>query len=95
MEIGHQGGQSRREIQRTPQEVLRELFKRIGGLEEGFYPDLMETANAVLEVLSESDFRGIPKAKRQYYHINNPARLRGGVMDKKGLSPDLMVLRGD
>ena len=72
-----------------------DLCEKTGTLEEHFYPDLTATANAVLGVLSESNFEGIPSGERQYYHVNNPTHLKGGVMDKKGLSPDVIVLHKD
>ena len=61
--------------------------------EKRFYKPLMDTANAVLDVLSRSEFDGIPTGKRQYYHINDPNHIKGGVMNKRGLSPDLVVLK--
>lgn len=63
-----------------------------GGHEIGFYPPLVAMANAVLEVIARSKFGDIPYERRQYYHINHPSRIKGGVMNKKGLSPDLIVL---
>ena len=66
-----------------------------GTLEEDFYPSLMEMANAALNVLFRNRFEGIPAEKRQYYHVNNPAVLEGGVMNKHGLSPDLILLHKD
>ena len=64
-------------------------------LEKNFYPPLVETANAVLDVVSRSNFNNIPSEKRQYYHINHPNCVSGGVIDKKGLSPDLVLLHED
>jgi hypothetical protein len=66
-----------------------------GTLEKNFYPSLMEMANAVLGVLSRSRFEGIPSGKRQYYYVNDPKHLKGGMMNKKGLSPDLVLLHKD
>ena len=63
-------------------------------LEYPFYQPLMETANAVLDVVSNSpvdDISGTP----QYYHVNNPKSLRGGVINKVNLTPDLVVLHKD
>jgi len=57
-----------------------------------FYPPLKDTANAVLDVLSGSEFDGIPSEKHQYYHVNEPNHVKGGVMNKRGLSPDLVIL---
>ena len=68
------------------------LCEEGGTLEKDFYPPLMETANAVLEVLSQSNFNDIPSKKRQYYHVNDPNHIKGGVMSKSGLSPDPILL---
>jgi len=66
-----------------------------GTLEKDFYPVLMDTANAVLEVLSQRNFKGIPSEKRQYYYVSDPEYLRGGVMSKKNLAPDIVLLHKD
>ena len=60
-------------------------------LEASLYKPLMDSANAVLKVLSRFDdiSPGIP----QYYCVNDPKRLRGGVINN--LSPDLVVLHED
>ena len=63
-----------------------------GIVENVLYQPLMNTANAVLGVLSKFDFDGIPSEPRQYYHVNDPSRIQGGVMSKKNLSPDLILL---
>ena len=63
-------------------------------VEKSFYTPLMETANAVIDVLSQSEFDGISRSP-QHYHVNDPKRLRGGVMNRAHLSPDLVVLHGD
>jgi len=39
-------------------------------LEKDFYPPLMKAANTVLDVVSWSNFKGIPSEKHQYYHVN-------------------------
>ena len=56
--------------------------------EASLYNPLKDSANAVLEVLSQFDdiSPGIP----QRYCVNDPKRLRGGVISN--LSPDLVVL---
>ena len=61
--------------------------------EKQFYKPLMETANAALHVLSHFPnlSPGIPKR----YHVNDPMKVQGGVMNKTGLSPDLVVLHKD
>ncbi|KAF9642500.1 hypothetical protein BDM02DRAFT_3273448 [Thelephora ganbajun] len=69
-----------------------DLCEEAGTLEKHFYPPLMETANAVLDVVSRSYFKKIPPGKRQYYHVNDPNHLKGGVMNKNSLSPDLVLL---
>ena len=71
------------------------LCEKHGTLENDFYQPLMETANAALAVLSRSDFDGIPSEPRQYYHTNHPNHVKGGVMNKKHLSPDLVLLHQD
>ena len=63
-----------------------------GTVEKNFYPPLVAMANAVLGVLSKSQFDGIPSGELQYYHVNDPNRVSGGVMNKSGLSPDLVLL---
>ena len=68
------------------------LCSQSGTLESAFYPPLADTANAVLDVVSRSNFDDIPSEKRQYYHVNDPNRIKGGVMNKNGLSPDLVLL---
>ena len=60
--------------------------------EKDFYPPLVQTANAVLDVVSRSNFEGITSGKQQYYRVNDPRRISGGVMNKHGLSPDLVLL---
>ena len=76
-------------------ETYCELCEKRGTLEEDFYPSLMGMANAALNVLYRTPFEGIPADKRQYYHVNNPDIFKGGVMNKRGLSPDLVVLHKD
>jgi len=63
-----------------------------GSLERPFYDPLVNTANAVLNVLSQTRFDDIPSKVAQYYHVNDPKRIRGGVINKANLSPDLVVL---
>jgi len=72
-----------------------ECCARSGSPEKTFYGPLMNTANAVLNVLSGSGLDGISSKDSQYYHINDPKRLRGGVINKANLSPDLVVLHTD
>jgi len=63
-----------------------------GTLEEKLYPALTETANAVLGVVARSNFKDIPSGRRQYYYVSDPEHLKGGVMNKKNLSPDVVLL---
>jgi len=63
-----------------------------GTLEKKFYPVLMETANAILGVVSRSNFKDIPSERRQYYYVSDPQHLKGGVMNKMSLSPDVVLL---
>ncbi|KAF9789753.1 hypothetical protein BJ322DRAFT_1105614 [Thelephora terrestris] len=62
-----------------------------GSVEKPFYEPLMETANAVLDVVSASKFDGI-SGTPQYYHVNDRGKLQGGVINNSDLSPDLVVL---
>jgi len=68
------------------------LCEESGTLEKKFYPALTETANAVLGVVSQSNFKDIPSGRRQYYYVSDPEHLKGGVMSKKNLSPDVVLL---
>ena len=63
-------------------------------VEESFYNPLMETANSVIDVLSRNEFKDI-SGSPQRYHVNHPKRLRGSVMNRSNLSPDLVVLHKD
>ena len=74
--------------------------------EKSFYEPFVDTANAVLTVLSESQFAvpdiasesesgGIAVTTPQYYRVNDPKKLLGGVINKNNLSPDLVVLHDD
>ena len=60
--------------------------------EKAFYSPLMETANAVLEVVSRSKFKHIPSEKRRYYCVTDVTHLKGGVMDRRGLCPDIVLM---
>ena len=68
--------------------------EEVGALEAMFYDPLMDTANAVLDVVSRPEFKDIisESGNPQYYQANSTKTLRGGVMSKKNLSPDLVVL---
>jgi len=66
-----------------------------GTLEKDFYPVLVDMANDILDVLSRHKFKGILHGKRQYYHVSDPEHLRGGVMSKKNLAPDIVLLHED
>ena len=63
--------------------------------EEEFYPHLIATANAVLSVLPRFTTSDTPAGIPQYYHTNNPKKLRGGVINLSNLSPDIVVLHKD
>jgi hypothetical protein len=52
----------------------------------------VETANAAIRVLSPPPSSDTPTRVRQYYHVNDPKKLRGGVINVTGLSPDIVVL---
>ena len=72
-----------------------DLCGKRGTVEKSFYGPLMETANAVIDVLSRNEFGGISPGSPQHYHVNDPKRLQGGVMNWANLSPDLVVLHKD
>lgn len=73
-------------------EFYCKLCNDIGGQEKTFYAPLMAMANAILAVVTRTDFNVIPFEKRQYYYVNDPTHIKGGVMSKKGLSPDVVLL---
>lgn len=59
-----------------------------GSQERTFHEPLMNTANAVLDVLSRSKFDNISSAIPQYYRVGDQKKLRGGVIDKVILHKD-------
>ena len=61
-------------------------------LEQTFSKPLMETVNAILDILSRSDFDGIPSRAPRYYRVDDPKELQGGVTSRASLSPDLVAL---
>ncbi|KAF9644498.1 hypothetical protein BDM02DRAFT_3272377 [Thelephora ganbajun] len=65
---------------------------RSSSQEVSFYKPLMNAANAVLDVLSRSTLGDASSGVPQYYHVNDPKKLRGGVINRVSLSPDLVVL---
>ena len=67
-----------------------EECNRCGGHEVEFYKPLIDTANAVLDVISDSKV-GAP----HYYHRSDPKHIKGGIMDFAGLCPDVVVLHRD
>jgi len=71
------------------------LSKANGGVEKDLYQPLVETANAVLSVASRSRIGDTGPGKSQYYHVNDPNHINGGVMSKKGLCPDLVLLHNN
>ena len=71
-----------------------EECNKCGGHEVEFYKPLINTANAVLDVVSDfklGDVSGTP----QYYHRCDPKHIQGGIMDWVGLCPDVVVLPKD
>lgn len=66
-----------------------------GSHEKAFYRPLMDTANAVLRVLPQTLSNGTSPSIPQYYRVNDPKKLRGGIFNACGLSPDLVVLHND
>ena len=63
-------------------------------VERAFYEPLIETANAVLAVVTDSNnkFDNISSNVPQRYHVNDPDKLRGGIFNKAHLSPDVIAL---
>ena len=80
-----------KEFNRHYQEYC-EMCNTVGTPEKAFYSPLMETANAVLEVVSRSKFKHIPSEEHQYYCVTDVKHLKGGVMDKKSLCPDIVLM---
>ena len=66
-----------------------------GTLEKDFYPVLVDMVNDILDVLSRHEFKGILHRRHQYYYVSDPEHLRGGVMSKKNLAPDIVLLHKD
>ena len=67
-----------------------------GNLKEDlFYEPLKETTNAILAVLTRTPFKATPCGIPQYFHVNDPKKLRGGVFSKANLTPDLITLHED
>jgi hypothetical protein len=64
-------------------------------LEKPFYEPLMYSANAILDVLTQSTFEDISSGIPQRYHVKSTDRLQGGVINKRGLSPDLVSLHAE
>jgi len=62
-----------------------------GSLEKLFYEPLMKTTNAVLDTVALCNPNGV-SGNPQYYRVNSETTLRGGVMNKHSLAPDLVVL---
>ena len=60
-------------------------------LEERLYPALTETENAILGVVSRSNFKDIPSGRRQYYYVSDPEHLKGGMMNKNRVLPQCEV----
>ena len=73
----------------------REHCDRIGSQKNTFHRPLMDTANAVLEVLSRSTFDNITPKVPHYYRVDGPTELLGGVTNNFSLSPDLVALHKD
>ena len=63
--------------------------------EVSFYTFLIRTANAALSVLPRFTTSDTPAGIPQYYHTNDPKKLRGGVINLSNLSPDITVLHKD
>jgi len=69
-----------------------EMCGKANTAEKEFYSPLVEMANAVLEVVSQGKFKCIPSERRQYYCATDLTHLKGGVMDKKNLCPDIILM---
>ena len=76
------------------EEYCKHCNKR-GSHEKVFYKPLMNTANAAFEVLSRPMLGAASPKITQYYRVNDPKKLRGGIFNKFHLSPDLVVLHKD
>ena len=61
-------------------------------LEQTFSGPLMETVNAILDVLSRSDFHDMSSEIPRYHRFDDPKELQGGVINRAVLSPDLVAL---
>ena len=77
-------------FKRNHEEYCKEC-DRTGSHESTFYDRLVNTANAVLGVVCKSNFVGI-SGTPQYYRVNDPKKIYGGVINKFNLSPDVVVL---
>jgi hypothetical protein len=64
-------------------------------LEELFYEPLVDISTAALRVLSGSNFDGISSGIPQHYQVNASRKVEGGIFNRAGLSPDLVVLHKD
>ena len=56
-----------------------------------FYQPLANAANAILRILSQSQFDGMNSGIPQTYCVGNYTKLQGGIFNKANLSPDLVV----
>lgn len=65
-----------------------------GTREESFYAPLVKIADAILEVASRSNELKIAPGNPQRYVVDDPKRLRGGVVNRVSLSSDIVVLHG-
>jgi hypothetical protein len=74
--------------------AYRKLCEASTTLEKLYYEPLVASADAILRVVSPSKFDGI-SGTPQYYRVSRNDKLRGGVMNKAHLSPDLVVLHND
>jgi hypothetical protein len=63
--------------------------------EKQFYEPLMNIANRILEVAFAPGKLNGESGNPQYYLINATSTLRGGVINKRNLSPDLVVLHDE
>ena len=70
----------------------RGLCDTYGGQEVKFYEPLVNTIKSILEVAFRPGNLDGSSGTPQHYIVNDPMRLRGGVINNKNLSPDLVAL---
>ena len=72
-----------------------ERCDRFDSQKHTFHGPLMDTANAVLKVLSQPTFNNVSSKVPQYYRVDGPMELLGRATNRFSLSPDLVALHKD